>query len=512
MINNHDKEIEIIVNRFKNSDFEYVINKTTILLKKIPNNDLLWNLKGLSLQNLGNIKDSISCFQMSLNNNQKNIAARNNLGNSYKYANQLKLAEECFEECINIDPHYTASIVNLANLKTIVNDFDNAIKLYNKVLSNNKNIESIYVNLAQAYQSTRQFEKALQIISKGIQKYPNQTKLDKLLSVQTNYNENEIHLNQMLEKLSNQNLNEEQKINLYFSIGKAYEDKKEYSKSFDFYLKGNEQKRKRLKFNIEEKAKLFDDIKEFFLSRKDINQERKINEKNVIFIFGLPRSGTTLIENIISSHDEISAMGEINYLNKFFDINFVKKNRLDLNFINSFLNFDLQKMYFDFIKSFNIKTNIVTDKSLNVYWYLGFINMFFPNAMFIHCERDPKDNCLSIYKNLFEEGQGWKYNETELIEYVNLYREIMTFWNSILDDKILNIQYEDIIQDSENKIKEIIKFCKLEWDANCLNHHKNKIPIKTLSLNQANKPIYSSSVNSSKNYKPYLKELFSKFN
>ena len=512
MINNHDKEIEIIVNRFKNSDFEYVINKTTILLKKIPNNDLLWNLKGLSLQNLGNIKDSISCFQMSLNNNQKNIAARNNLGNSYKYANQLKLAEECFEECINIDPNYTASIVNLANLKTIVNDFDNAIKLYNKVLSNNENIESIYVNLAQAYQSTRQFEKALQIISKGIQKYPNQTKLDKLLSVQTNYNENEIHLNQMLEKLSNQNLNEEQKINLYFSIGKAYEDKKEYSKSFDFYLKGNELKRRKLKFNINDKIKLFNDIKKYFLSNKVIINDKKLHNKKVIFIFGLPRSGTTLIENIISSHNKVSSMGEINYLNKFFSLNFVKNDQLNIDFINKFSNIDLQKFYFDFVESFNIKTDIVTDKTLNIYWFLGFIKMFFPNAIFIHCQRDPKDNCLSIFKNLFEDGQGWKYNENELIKYYYLYNEIMSFWNSQLNDCILNIQYEDVIIDSKKNIKEIIKFCNLDWDENCLNHQKNKAPIKTLSLNQANKPIYSSSVNSSKNYKPYLKELFSKFN
>jgi len=93
-----------------------------------------------------------------------------------------------------------------------------------------------------------------------------------------------------------------------------------------------------------------------------------------------------------------------------------------------------------------------------------------------------------------------------------LYNEIMSFWNSQLNDCILNIQYEDVIIDSKKNIKEIIKFCNLNWDENCLNHQKNKAPIKTLSLNQANKPIYSSSVNSSKNYEPYLKELFSKFN
>ena len=512
MNSNINKEIEIIINRFKVRDFNFVINKSTILLKKFPHNDLLWNIKGLSLQNIGNIKESINCFHSSINNNQKNIAARNNLGNSYKYANQLKLAEECFEECIKREPNYTASIVNLANLKTVINDFESAINLYKKVLLHDENIESVYINLAQAYQSTNQFEKALKIINRGLQKYPEQTKIDKLLSMQTNYLNDDVHLKMMIEKLNKKKLNDDQKINLYFAIGKAFEDKKEYLKSFEFYSYGNDLKRKKLKFNINDKIKLFDNIKKYFSGSKTINYKSDTTNKQVIFVFGLPRSGTTLIENIISSHNKVSSLGEINYLNKFFGLNFVKNDQLNINFINEFSNNDLQKYYFDFIQSFNNKTDLVTDKSLNIYWYLGFIEKFFPNAKFIHCQRDPKDNCLSIFKNLFEDGQGWKYNETELIKYYNLYKEIMLFWNSKLNEKILNIQYENLVNNSEKNIREIISFCNLEWDENCLNHHKNKSPIKTLSLNQANKPIYSSSINSSNNYKEHLKEIFSHFN
>ena len=507
-----NKEIEIVINRFKNNDYDFVINKSTVLLKKITNNDLLWNLKGLSLQNIGNIKESINSFQKALQINPKNIAAKNNLGNSYKYANQLKLAEECFEDCIKVDPNYTASIVNLANLKTITNNFGPAIELYNKVLESDENIESIYINLAQAYQSTNQFDKALKIIGKGLQKFPKQTKLDKLLSVQTNYLNDDDHQNKMLGKLNTNTLNSEQTISLYFAIGKAFEDQKKYSKAFEFYLKGNDLKRKELKFNINDKIELFNDIKKFFSNSTNIKERKEITDKKVIFIFGLPRSGTTLVENIISSHNRVSGLGEINYLNKFFSLNFVKNDRLNVNFINQFANIDLQKFYFDFIKSFNIKTNITTDKSLNIYWYLGFIKMFFPNAIFIHCQRTPKDNCLSIFKNLFEDGQGWKYNESELIEYYNLYKEIMLFWNSKFGANILNIQYEDIVNNSLVNIKKLITFCNLDWDEKCLHHQRNKMPIKTLSLNQVNKPIYSSSVNSSNNFKEHLKEIFSNFN
>ena len=505
-----NKEIEIVINRFKTGDYEFAINKSTILLKKLPNNDLLWNLKGLSLQTIGNIKDSIHCFLKSLNINPKNIAARNNLGNSYKYANHYNLALECFEECIKQDFSYTAAIVNLANLKVIINDYEDAIKLYNQILKNNKNIESVYINLAQAYQSTKDFKNSLKIIHEGIEKYPNQTKLDKILSIQTNYLNDDAHLNVMLDKINN-NLNEDQKINLFFAIGKAFEDKKDYSNAYKYYLKGNELKRKKLKFNINEKIKLFKDLKTFFenneLKGKNISQ----NKRKVIFVFGLPRSGTTLVENIISSHDKVSGLGEINYLNKFFNLNFIKNDQLNIDFINDFLLHDLQKYYFDFVKIFDDKAEFITDKSLNIYWYLGFINIFFPNAKFIHCQRNPKDNCLSIFKNLFEDGQGWKYNENELVEYYKLYEKIMTFWNEKLNQKILNIKYEDLVRDKNNNIRKIINFCGLDWNEKCLNHHENNMPIKTLSLNQANKPIYKTSINSSKNFETYLEKISSSF-
>ena len=121
-----------------------------------------------------------------------------------------------------------------------------------------------------------------------------------------------------------------------------------------------------LKFNINDKKKLFIDIKKYFEGTIPKNNDiKKINEK-VIFIFGLPRSGTTLVENIISSHNKVSPLGEINYLSKFFNINFVNDNQLTTGFINGFLNQDLQKHYFDFIKFFNIKNDLVTDKSLNL--------------------------------------------------------------------------------------------------------------------------------------------------
>ena len=151
---------------------------------------------------------------------------------------------------------------------------------------------------------------------------------------------------------------------------------------------------------------------------------------------------------------------------------------------------------------------MITDKSLDTYFYLGFIKQFFPDSKLIHCQRNPKDNCLSIYKNLFTDNEAWKYDENELIEYYVLYKKIMNFWNKSISKDILNIDYEELVNSKENTIKKIINYCGLKWSEKCLNHHNYVSPIKTLSLNQANKPIYSSSIGSSNNYDIYLKNMF----
>ena len=504
--NNLKSQISIIINRLQAHDYEYVINKSTILIRKYPNNDFLWNLKGLALQSSKKIEESIDCFETALRFNSNNFAALNNLGNSYKRNHQFVMAEKSFDRCLEKNPNYLNSIVNLANLKVILNEYEKAIELYKKAISINDHLPSLYINLAMAYQSTNRFDKSLIILENCLTKFPEHTKADKLMSIQINYKDDDNHLHIMIEKLKKYNLTEEQKIELYFAIGKAFDDRNEYENAYSYFLKGNNLKRKKLDFNIENKIKLFEEIKLFFKNFK-INKKLNTNyNKKFVFIFGLPRSGTTLTEKILSSHRQVSAGGEINFINDFFGKNFVSSNKLNKEKINKYLEKDLNQEFTEYLKPFNLPNQVITDKSLNMYWYLGFIKIFFPNAKLINCRRNPKDNCLSIFKQLFEDGEGWKYNEKELISYYKLYDEITKFWKDSLKDQILEINYEELVTNTKSNVEKILKFCELDWDENCMQHHKSNSPIKTLSLNQANKPIYSSSVHSANNYKNFLKD------
>ena len=224
----------------------------------------------------------------------------------------------------------------------------------------------------------------------------------------------------------------------------------------------------------------------------------------------MPRSGTTLTENIISSHSKVASLGELNFIGNQIRSSVVNNFTLDSDLVKNFLKEDFYQYYFNHLKPFKINESIIVDKSLDNFWYIGFIKKFFPNSKIIHCQRNPKDTCLSIYKNLFNQPQGWHCDENELADYYNIYSDLMFFWNNELKGEILNLQYEDLTKNTEHQIKNIINFCDLNWEDNCLSFYKNKNPIKTLSVNQANKPIYQSSVNSFTFYENELSTLFSR--
>ena len=505
---NLKKKILIIIKKFKENDFNSVIKTSNFLLREIKNNDFLWTLQGLSYLNLNNEVNSIKSFQAAIKINPKNIDAKNYLGIAYKKINKLKEAEKCFLKCIEINPHYISSIVNLANLKIMIGKFEEAILLYTRAIKIDENIENIHINLAHAYQSTKQFKKAKPILDNCLKKFPLSTKADRLLSLQINFKNDEYYLSSYLKKINKKELDVEKQIDLLFAISKAYEDKKDYKKSFNYFSKGNILKKNSLKTNINQKIKLFNKIKSFFLNFDfEYRNNSYHNEKKIIFIFGLPRSGTTLVESIISSHEKVSSTGETNFLN-----NFLKDKKIISNNIDDLLNLDLKGKYFDYLELFNLKNDVITDKSVNNYFYLGFIKHYFPESKLIHCQRNAKDNCLSIYKNLFPDNQAWKYDEKELVEYYNLYKNIMSFWDKKIGKNILNVDYENLITNNEHTVKKIINYCNLDWSEKCLNHHKNNMTIRTLSTNQANKPIYSSSINSYKNYQFYLNEMFNNLN
>ena len=228
----------------------------------------------------------------------------------------------------------------------------------------------------------------------------------------------------------------------------------------------------------------------------------------------MPRSGTTLVEQILSSHSEVYGAGELLYLENSINKNFLENSKINRQKIIDLQSSSSENVFLDYFKCFdiyNLDKNIITDKTPQNFKWIGFIKIFFPNAKIILCQRNPKDNCVSLFKNDFPSlTMNWSFDQEEIAEYYNEYHKLMTFWKDKISDFIHDVEYEKLVENKEEEIKKILKFCDLDWDDKCLSPEKNnKTPIKTVSIAQARQPIYKTSLNNSNNFDKHLGNMYS---
>ena len=519
------EKIKILNNFLKIKNFNKVIEEGKKILKKNPNNDYLLNLIGMAFQGKSQYLNSIKFFEESLKQNPGNTAAMNNYANSLKAIGKFEQSKNLYEKILQKEPNYIRAYNNFANLKTSYNDYKGAIDLYVKAISllkKDKNIPTLHslefmFSLAVAYQGCNKVKEANETIEEILSINPSHIGAHKLKSSMLKYSsENQESINHLerMEKLNDEEkLNDNQKIDLYFSIGKAYEDLKDFDKAFQYLRDANKIRFEKFGSNFEDEKKLFQHIIKTFenINLDEVNNH--IPSKKIIFICGMPRSGTTLIEQIVASHSEVYGAGELVYLQQVIRKNFFVDQKLNKQKIieskSSSLN-AISSEYLNYFKIYNMDNNIITDKAPQNFRWLGFIKLFFPNSKIIHCYRNSRDNCLSLFKNSFASSMmNWSNNSIDIANYYNLYLEIMAFWKKKMSNFILDVEYESLVKNKEDEIKKILKFCELSWDEKCLNPEKNsKTPIKTVSVSQARQPIYKSSLNSNANFDKHLSEMF----
>ena len=494
--------------------YSLVISESQKAIKKYPNYSIFYNMKGLTLTKIGKFYDAKTILEKGYKIDQNDLAIINNLANVEKNMFNYNQAEKLYNLSISKKKEYFNSYINYGNLKRDLNKFEEAIKLYKKALEYTQKIPEIYYSLAMAYQSLGNFREAEDYANKSIEIDIKITKADLLISRSKKYNKKDNHFHMMTEKLKITDLNDQQKIDLYFALAKAYEDMSDINKSFEFLEKGNNLKRSNINFDLYFEEKKFKDIeKNFFDIDIEKFKNKSLHNKEIIFIVGMPRSGTTLTEQIISAHSEVYGSGELPYLTKIIKDEFTVDNILSETKINSVIHnsnslSQISKKYFSYMENYEITSRFTTDKApLNFMW-IGFIKILFPNAKIIHCKRNSEDNCVSLYKNIFDGDLNFCYSQKELASYYNLYSKLMKFWKNKFEDAFLDIEYENLITDTKNETKKILDYCNLPWEDNCLDFSNNKTPIKTASVGQARSKIYSTSIKSSSKYKIYLKDMF----
>ncbi len=507
-------ETQKLQNYLKAKDFKTVVYGCEKLINKFPENPFLFNLLGLALHGNGSYLIAIDKFKRAVDLDSNFLPAKNNLANSYKAIGDFEKAESYYKNILKIKPNYIQALNNYANLKTLIYDYYSAIELYNKALKINENDTTILFALANAYHATGETKKTVETAERILKLNPKHVSTHKLLSSIIDYSKEGANLDQMIDIISIKDLSNSQIVDLSFALGKAYEDLKKFEKSFRYLEKANEIKKINSNFNIIKEQKFFKSIENTFQNINFIEEKKTFSRIKPIFICGMPRSGTTLVEQIIASHKDVFGAGELVYLQRLVKKYFIEDSKLSEEKIKQELKVEenfVNKEYFNMINFHKFKENNFTDKAPQNFRWLGLLKIFFPNCKIIYCKRNAKDNCLSIYKNFFAaDDMKWAFNQSDIANYYNLHLNLMDYWKFRLGNFIYEIKYEKLVSNKEEEIKKLIKFCDLKWDPICLNHHKNnKTPIKTVSISQARKPVYQSSVNSNSNYEKYLSEMFS---
>jgi tetratricopeptide (TPR) repeat protein len=510
---NISEYFKILIKHYQKKEYEKVIKVCEKILKIDENLPEIYNFYGLALQNQKQNKQAINYFNKSISLESKDCTVFNNLANSYKFLFLNKYAYKNFEKCLEINPNYLPALINFAVLKKEINDYEGAIRLFKTALDikPNPNEIKILFSLAELYKQKGEIENSKKILEKILELDNSNSAAHYSLSKYIDYKKENNHHIEMEKLLKKDTLKNDEIINFSFALGKAYEEKNDYEKSYNFYKVANDTKSKLFNHNFNYFSNLKTDLINHF-EKLNISKIKKYNEKKIIFICGMPRSGTTLVEQIISSHHSVEASGENSILPNIFENKIGNKLKKNSKEIKDFILYDgelLNEYYFRRLDNLNVNNKIVTDKTLQNFIWIGFIRSLFPNSKIINCLRNPKDVCLSIYKNNFNDMfMSWSYKQEEIANFFNFYSNLMEFWNLKFSNEIYNLTYENLLGDSKNEIKKLISFCDLPWDEECLNFHNNKAPVKTASSIQVRKPLYRSSKNLSKNYSKFMSTMF----
>ncbi|MGN6516602.1 MAG: tetratricopeptide repeat protein [Rhizomicrobium sp.] len=426
-----------------------------------------------------------------------------------------ELAEKAVELALAVDPQSVDALCLKGQLYNEIDRWDEAVKAYETALAiDPESVEALNMygvtlkSLGRMEEARKAFMKALELHPRSIGAYSNIIDLE-------NFTPDNPLFQAMKEMYDNaKDKDHERFMSLHFALGKAYDDAKDYETALEHFSAGARIKRAQLDYDEKDAFAFFDQIREIFDEDYFRNLPFEGNPTTLpVFIVGMPRSGSTLTEQIIASHPQVFGAGEIKLLSeclgairaRFPNIQRFPQMARSMKPTQFAA---VANQYLKGISSLSPTATRVTDKLLTNYYFVGMLATLFPNARIIHTMRNRVDTCLSSYTKLYKDDMPHSYDLRELGRYYCKYQELMAHWRRVLPKGImLETQYEDVVADKEAKAREIIAFLGLPWDDRCLNFHETDRPVKTASVSQVRKPIYATSVERWRRYGDGLKPL-----
>ncbi|HIF19238.1 MAG TPA: sulfotransferase family protein, partial [Gammaproteobacteria bacterium] len=487
--------------------------------------DVHFNL-GDTLRELGQLDEAVKCYEKVISIKADSADAHNNLGVSLKILGQLDEAVKCYEKAISIEVDFVEAHNNLAVALQQLGQHDKAIKCYKTALAIKPDYDEAHNNLGLAYQQLGQINDSINQYEKAIASNPDYSDAYYNLSYLKKYSANDPQITKMKTLLSESKLSLLDRINLCFALAKVNENLDNQDELFKYLHEANRLHKQELNYSFDKKQKFIKIIKEIF-NKNPPNIEQYLSSEpstfKPIFIVGMPRSGSTLVEQIMSSHHAVHGAGELYNLTKIIgrivsdnltqgsDIASTSIGDKKINFSNAYsipekAFLSIREQYLDVLSNLNVPESVITDKYPMNFLYIGFILMAFPEAKIVHMKRDARAICWSIYSNYLR-GLDFGNDFEDLAGFYGLYTDLMDFWHQLFPGKIYDMCYEDLTTNQEEETRKLLQYCELDWDENCLSFHKNKRTVATASAFQVRQKIYQGSSENWKKHESYLQPL-----
>jgi len=455
------------------------------------------------------IPESILMYEQALTLLPDNALLLRRLGGGLLIMGQLKKAIDCFDQALSSRPDYFAVRIDLALALRQLGRAEQALALLEQAIGLKPDNEEAQINLALTLKQLGRTELAVERLEQFLTDSPS--------CGRAYYHISKIKPKQELvsavEKLvNNSELPKGDATYCHFALGNVFDNSKLFDQAFNHYLKANKLHRETLSYDARENAQYVDSLikvynKGFFQGKGPHGATSQLP----VFIVGMPRSGTTLAEQIVSSHAMVHGAGEIracpaiNY-SIAYQLKYSKPDPECMSLIDRKMIEVYSARYLQELTHHCPAAARITDKEPGNFFRIGLIKTLFPNARIIHCQRNPLDNCVSVFFHYFTAFQS-SFELTELGQFYRDYLRLMTHWNNLFPGEIFTLQYEDLVDDQERVSRQLIDYLGLEWDQNCLDFHNNERNVMTPSNMQVRQPMYKDSINRWQPYEKHLKPL-----
>ena len=415
-------------------------------------------------------------------------------------------------QAIAINRDYAEAYNNLGNAHQEQGRLTNAIDSYHKALAIRSDYPEAHNNLAAVYQEQGRIEEAIASYKQALVLNPDYANARRHLAILSPEQEQVPIIEKLLTRPS---IFDDDAVHLHYALGNIYDVNEFHEQAFDNYRKANVLRRKTLSYDPNGHAAYVDSLLDTYTEqyfKETIGYG--VDSTVPVFIVGMPRSGTTLVEQIISFHPQIHGAGELSLI---LNCETAIANRIDspsaypecMRLVTSSGVHDLADQYLEYLGTSSRSEVRIVDKMPDNFLRLGLIKTLFPNARLIHCRRNALVTCLSIYFQYFQTGNEYAFDLEELGRYYLDYERLMQHWRSINLPGLFEVQYEDLVTNQEIVSKQLIEHLGLEWDSRCLEFYKNERPVKTSSVMQVRRPIYTESIAKWKKYENHLGPLIS---